>query len=57
MGLDLFTFIVVISNVINIQIQKKWNKIFNIENDSMRNVTQFRDVREWVTAIKHSKNS
>ena len=54
-GLDLFTFIVVISNIINIQIQKKWNKIFYIECESMRNVTQVKDLRKWVTAIKHSK--
>lgn len=54
-GLDLFTFIIVVSNVITIQIQKKWNKVFNIEWNSMRNVTQFKDVREWVTAIQQSK--
>lgn len=54
-GLDLFIFIIVVSNVINIQIQKKWNKIFEIECESMRNVTQFKDVREWVTAIHNSK--
>ena len=54
-GLDLFTFIVVISNIINIQIQKKWNMKFNIEYESMRNITQFKDVREWVTAIQHLK--
>lgn len=53
-GLDLFTFIVVISNIINIQIQKKWNKLFNIE--SMKNVTQVKNVREWVTAIKYSRS-
>lgn len=56
-GLDLLTFIVVVSNVINIQIQKKWNKIFNIENYGMINVTQVKGVREWVTAIHHSKKS
>jgi len=54
-GLDLLTFTVVISNIINIQIQKKWNMKFDIECESMKNVTQFRDVREWVTAIQHSK--
>ena len=54
-GLDLFIFIIVVSNVINIQIQKKWNKKFDIELESMRNVTQFNDVREWMTSIKHSK--
>ncbi|MCK4380197.1 MAG: hypothetical protein KAW51_03600 [Candidatus Lokiarchaeota archaeon] len=54
-GLDLFTFIIVVSNIITIQIQKKWNKIFNIEGESMKNVLQVKDVREWVTAIQHSK--
>jgi len=54
-GLDLFLFIIVVSNVITIQIQKKWNKIFNIECESMKNVSQVKDVREWMTSIKHSK--
>ena len=47
--LDIFLLIVVVSNVIGIHTQKKWNRIYNIETGKMMKFKQFFVVREWIS--------
>lgn len=54
LALDIFLFIVVINNIININIQKKWNRIYNTECGNLMKFNQVFKVRDWIILTKIS---